>query len=102
MLTHHDAELGHFLNQANPDPSPCVPAPLQRLHVFVQHAWGWLSTLMSEVLSRQEWLKLWDHCFTAGPSFLYHVVVACLMFCRCTAVLRSFRRSGKRWDWNLL
>jgi len=36
-------------------------------------------TLFSEVLSRNEWLILWDHIFSNPPSFLVVVVVSFLI-----------------------
>lgn len=27
----------------------------------------------------QDWLKAWDHCFTAGPAFFYHLLAAHLL-----------------------
>ncbi|GAX76786.1 hypothetical protein CEUSTIGMA_g4232.t1 [Chlamydomonas eustigma] len=34
-------------------------------------AWSLLSSALSDVLTRQAWLKVWDHCFTHGTDFLY-------------------------------
>ncbi|GLI62440.1 hypothetical protein VaNZ11_005061, partial [Volvox africanus] len=38
--------------------------------------WPHLATLWTELLTRSDWLRLWDHCITAGPDLLYLFVVA--------------------------
>ncbi|GIL59135.1 hypothetical protein Vafri_14052 [Volvox africanus] len=38
--------------------------------------WPQLATLWTELLTRSDWLRLWDHCITAGPDLLYFFVVA--------------------------
>ncbi|XP_014446719.1 TBC1 domain family member 31 [Tupaia chinensis] len=40
------------------------------------YAWPLLETVFSEVLTREEWLKLFDNVFTNHPSFLLMTVVA--------------------------
>ncbi|KAL5021911.1 hypothetical protein ScPMuIL_001066 [Solemya velum] len=40
------------------------------------YAWPLLETLFSEVLTKDEWLCLWDNVFSNHPSFLLMVVVA--------------------------
>nr|KAF6426924.1 TBC1 domain family member 31 [Molossus molossus] len=40
------------------------------------YAWPLLETLFSEVLTREEWLKLFDNVFSNHPSFLLMTVVA--------------------------
>lgn len=46
------------------------------------YAWPLLETLFSEVLTRDEWLMLFDNVFTNHPSFLLMVVVAYAMSAR--------------------
>ncbi|XP_006830895.1 PREDICTED: TBC1 domain family member 31 [Chrysochloris asiatica] len=53
------------------------------LHHFMDHevtsqlyAWPLLETVFSEVLTREEWLKLFDNVFSNHPSFLLMTVVA--------------------------
>uniref|UniRef100_A0A2K6EVD7 TBC1 domain family member 31 n=1 Tax=Propithecus coquereli TaxID=379532 RepID=A0A2K6EVD7_PROCO len=55
----------------------------QLLQHFVDHdvtsqlyAWPLLETVFSEVLTREEWLKLFDNVFSNHPSFLLMTVVA--------------------------
>lgn len=40
------------------------------------YAWPLLETLFSEVLTKDEWLMLWDNVFSNHPSFLLMAVVA--------------------------
>ncbi|XP_038934721.1 TBC1 domain family member 31 isoform X4 [Rattus norvegicus] len=40
------------------------------------YAWPLLETLFSEVLTREEWLRLFDNIFSSHPSFLLMTVVA--------------------------
>lgn len=40
------------------------------------YAWPLLETVFSEVLTREEWLRLFDNVFSNHPSFLLMAVVA--------------------------
>ncbi|XP_029637694.1 TBC1 domain family member 31-like [Octopus sinensis] len=40
------------------------------------YAWPLLESLFTEVLTKNEWLRLWDHVFSNHPAFLLMVVVA--------------------------
>jgi hypothetical protein len=42
-------------------------------------AWGLLQDALSSALPQPEFLKLWDHCITVGPDFLYFFVAAYLI-----------------------
>lgn len=44
--------------------------------------WPLLETLFSEVLTRDEWLQLFDNVFSNHPSFLLMVCAAYVTFCR--------------------
>lgn len=46
------------------------------------HAWSMLQSSMTEVLSTQEWLKLWDHIISNDPTFLYYVSVSFMIYFR--------------------
>ena len=46
------------------------------------YAWPLLQTLFSEVLTRDDWLKLWDHILSHHPSFLLVSVAAYLSTAR--------------------
>ncbi|OWK04287.1 TBC1D31, partial [Cervus elaphus hippelaphus] len=62
VLAFHDKELlQHFINHD-------VTSQL--------YAWPLLETVFSEVLTREEWLKLFDNVFSNHPSFLLMTVVA--------------------------
>ncbi|XP_069477672.1 TBC1 domain family member 31 isoform X2 [Ambystoma mexicanum] len=62
VLTHHDKEvLKHFVNYG-------VTSQI--------YAWPLLETLFSEVLTREEWLKLFDNIFSNHPSFFVMAVAA--------------------------
>ncbi|KAH6570797.1 hypothetical protein BASA60_007519 [Batrachochytrium salamandrivorans] len=62
MISYHDPELlAHFI----------------KCNVTSQvYAWTMMQSLFSEVFSRPDWLKLWDHLLTQPPSFMYHFVIA--------------------------
>ncbi|XP_065101704.2 TBC1 domain family member 31 [Paramisgurnus dabryanus] len=68
VLAHHDKELlQHFVTCG-------VTSQM--------YAWPLLETLFSEVLMREEWLKLFDNVFSNHPSFLLMAVVAYVICCR--------------------
>eukprot|EP00892_Ulva_mutabilis_P009022 jgi/Ulvmu1/6492/UM003_0125.1 len=53
-------------------------------------AWELMSTLMTDVLDRSEWLQVWDHVLCNPPWFYPYVVVSYLMSVR-VAMLRADR-----------
>ncbi|XP_051878780.1 TBC1 domain family member 31 isoform X2 [Pristis pectinata] len=68
ILAHHDKELlQHLVNYNITSQS---------------YAWPLLETLFSEVLTRTEWLKLFDNIFSNHPSFLLMAVAAYLICSR--------------------
>ena len=40
------------------------------------HAWALLSTLLTEVLPKTDWLKVWDHAFSNEPTFLLFLILS--------------------------
>ncbi|XP_051999243.1 TBC1 domain family member 31-like isoform X1 [Xyrauchen texanus] len=73
VLAHHDRELlQHFVACG-------VTSQL--------YAWPLFETLFSEVLIREEWLKLFDNVFSNHPSFLLMAVVAYVTCCRAPLLL---------------
>ncbi|MCJ8728306.1 hypothetical protein PDJAM_G00002930 [Pangasius djambal] len=77
VLAHHDKELlRHFVDCG-------VTSQL--------YVWPLLETLFSEVLTRDEWLKLFDNVFSNHPSFLLMSVVAYVTCCRAPLLLCSHR-----------
>lgn len=46
------------------------------------HAWSLLSTAMTEVLAKPDWLKLWDHVLSNSPPFLMFLVLSYLVYFR--------------------
>ncbi|XP_039406081.1 TBC1 domain family member 31 isoform X3 [Corvus cornix cornix] len=62
VLAHHDKELLQHLIKYN------VTSQV--------YAWPLLETLLSEVLTREEWLKVFDNIFSNHPSYFLMVVVA--------------------------
>ena len=44
------------------------------------HAWGLLSTALTEVLSKTDWLKLWDHVFSNSPPFLLFLLLSYFIY----------------------
>jgi len=74
LLAHHDKDLLRHLIQCE---------------VTTQvYAWPLMQTIFSEVFSRNEWMRLFDHIFTAHPGFFYHLVAAYSICCR-SALLRT-------------
>jgi len=74
LIAHHDCNLlNHFI----------------ACKVTTQvYAWPVMQTLFSEVFSKNEWLRLFDHIFTNPPGFFYHLVAAYSMCCK-SALLRT-------------
>ncbi|CAG9462793.1 unnamed protein product [Pedinophyceae sp. YPF-701] len=62
VLAHHDPELFAAFQGA--------------LGGCQAPAWALMSTLLSEVLSRAEWMKVFDHMVSNPPSFLAYAVLA--------------------------
>ncbi|XP_072459257.1 TBC1 domain family member 31 isoform X2 [Notamacropus eugenii] len=68
LLAHHDKELlQHYMNCG-------VTAQL--------YAWPLLETVFSEVLTREEWLRVFDNVFSNHPSFLLMIVVSYNICCK--------------------
>lgn len=61
-------------------------APLYLLQLYL---WPLLETLFSEVLTRDEWLRLFDSIFSNHPSFLLMACVAYITCCRQPLLLCS-------------
>ncbi|KAK6624738.1 hypothetical protein RUM44_011598 [Polyplax serrata] len=68
VLGHHDPDLLEFYFKNNVTSSITI-CPL-------------FHTAFSEVLSKTEWLKLWDHILSNEPSFLFMAMVAYNVVCR--------------------
>ncbi|XP_066936715.1 TBC1 domain family member 31-like [Clytia hemisphaerica] len=68
LLSHHDPVLlKHFID----------------LDISTQlYAWPMLQTLYSEVLTRDDWLIVWDNVFSSHPSFMLYFLVAYLIHSR--------------------
>ncbi|KAL9868887.1 TBC1 domain family member 31 isoform 3-T3 [Geothlypis trichas] len=62
VLAHHDKELLQHLIKYN------VTSQV--------YAWPLLETLLSEVLTREEWLKAFDNIFSNHPSYFLMIVIA--------------------------
>uniref|UniRef100_A0A3B3R1C7 TBC1 domain family member 31 n=1 Tax=Paramormyrops kingsleyae TaxID=1676925 RepID=A0A3B3R1C7_9TELE len=77
VLAHHDKELLQHLVHCG------VTSQL--------YAWPLLETLFSEVLTRDEWLKLFDNVFSNHPAFLL-LVVASYVTCSRVPLLLCTRR----------
>ncbi|XP_068426711.1 TBC1 domain family member 31 [Clinocottus analis] len=75
VLAHHDKELLQHL----------VDCGITS-HLYV---WPLLETLFSEVLTRDEWLRLFDNIFSNHPSFLLMACVAYITCCREPLLLCS-------------
>ncbi|NXK88537.1 TBC31 protein, partial [Formicarius rufipectus] len=68
VLAHHDKELLQHLIKCN------VTSQV--------YAWPLLETLLSEVLTREEWLKVFDNIFSNHPSYFLMIVVAYIICSR--------------------
>ncbi|XP_034619438.1 TBC1 domain family member 31 isoform X2 [Trachemys scripta elegans] len=68
ILAHHDKELLQHLINCN------VTSQL--------YAWPLLETLFSEVLTREEWLKVFDNIFSNHPSYFLMMVAAYIICSR--------------------
>nr|XP_019946572.1 PREDICTED: TBC1 domain family member 31 [Paralichthys olivaceus] len=66
VLAHHDKELLQHLVDCG------ITSQL--------YVWPLLETLFSEVLTREEWLQLFDNVFSNHPSFL---IMACVSYITC-------------------
>ncbi|KFV04636.1 TBC1 domain family member 31, partial [Pterocles gutturalis] len=95
VLAHHDKELLHHLKKYN------VTSQV--------YAWPLLETLFSEVLTREEWLKVFDNIFSNHPSYFLMIVVAyiiCsrapLLHCNQTEDFESFFHHRNNLDINIV
>ncbi|NXJ79933.1 TBC31 protein, partial [Trogon melanurus] len=78
VLAHHDRELlGHLIKYS-------VTAQV--------YAWPLLETLFSEVLTREEWLKVFDNIFSNHPSYFLMIAVAYII-CSRTPLLRCNQKT---------
>ncbi|KAL9974989.1 hypothetical protein ACROYT_G012102 [Oculina patagonica] len=77
VLVHHDKRLMQHFVSCN------VTSQL--------YAWPLLQTLLSEVLTKEEWLRAWDNIFSNHPAFLVFVVVAYAIVSR-KALLQCTRK----------
>ncbi|GAA6224396.1 TBC1 domain family member 31 isoform X1 [Lates japonicus] len=75
VLAHHDKELLQHLVDCG------ITSQL--------YVWPLLETLFSEVLTRDEWLRLFDNIFSNHPSFLIMACVAYITCCREPLLLCS-------------
>ncbi|KAJ3385682.1 TBC1 domain member 31 [Entophlyctis sp. JEL0112] len=76
LLAYHDAELiSHFINNK-----------------ITSQVYGWamMQSLFTEITSKSDWLKSWDHFVTNPPAFMYYFMCAYLMASR-TALLAAQR-----------
>ncbi|NXD77597.1 TBC31 protein, partial [Halcyon senegalensis] len=95
VLAHHDKELlQHFIKYS-------VTSQV--------YAWPLLETLFSEVLTREEWLKVFDNILSNHPSYFLMIVIAyviCsrtpLLHCNQTADFEYFFRHRNNLDINVV
>nr|XP_046256314.1 TBC1 domain family member 31 [Scatophagus argus]XP_046256315.1 TBC1 domain family member 31 [Scatophagus argus] len=78
VLAHHDRELLQHLMDCG------ITSQL--------YVWPLLETLFSEVLTRDEWLRLFDSVFSNHPSFLLMACVAYITCCREPLLLCNQKR----------
>jgi hypothetical protein len=53
---------------------------------FQAAAWALMQTLLTEVLSKQEWLKAFDHVFTNDARFLYFLLLSAVLALKSRAL----------------
>ncbi|PWA32361.1 hypothetical protein CCH79_00012071 [Gambusia affinis] len=78
ILAHHDKELLEHLKDCG------ITTQL--------YVWPLLETMFSEVLTRDEWLRLFDNVFSNHPSFLLMACVAYVISCREPLLLCSQKK----------
>uniref|UniRef100_A0A3B5MFS1 TBC1 domain family member 31 n=1 Tax=Xiphophorus couchianus TaxID=32473 RepID=A0A3B5MFS1_9TELE len=78
ILAHHDKELLQHLMDCG------ISSQL--------YVWPLLETMFSEVLTRDEWLRLFDNVFSNHPSFLLMACVAYVISCREPLLLCSQKK----------
>ncbi|XP_007557939.1 TBC1 domain family member 31 isoform X2 [Poecilia latipinna] len=78
ILGHHDKELLQHLMDCG------ITSQL--------YVWPLLETMFSEVLTRDEWLRLFDNVFSNHPSFLLMACVAYIISCREPLLLCSQKK----------
>ncbi|CAL8289028.1 unnamed protein product [Merluccius merluccius] len=78
VLAHHDAEVLQHLVDCG------ITSQL--------YVWPLLETLFSEVLTRDEWLRLFDNVFSNHPCFLLLACVAYVTCCRAPLLLCSHKQ----------
>ncbi|NXW60624.1 TBC31 protein, partial [Eurystomus gularis] len=95
VLAHHDKELLQHLVKYS------VTSQV--------YAWPLLETLFSEVLTREEWLKVFDNIFSNHPSYFLMIVVAYLvcsraplLHCNQTADFEYFFHHRNNLDINVV
>ncbi|GIL69947.1 hypothetical protein Vretifemale_791, partial [Volvox reticuliferus] len=59
--------------------------------------WPHLATLWTELLTRSDWLRLWDHCITAGPDLFYLFVVAYFISLRAQVMAMDTDHKLANW-----
>ncbi|KAL2084281.1 hypothetical protein ACEWY4_019799 [Coilia grayii] len=77
VLAHHDKELLQHLVDCR------ITSQL--------YVWPLLETLFSEVLTRDEWLRLFDNVFSNPPAFLLFAAAAYVTCCRAQLLALTFR-----------
>eukprot|EP00736_Rhodelphis_marinus_P006675 Rmarinus@m.190 len=83
ILSRHDAQVHTRLAEIGLDAS--------------MYAWPLLSTVFTEVLPRDDWLRLWDHALLHHPAFLYYAVVAYVRIFRSTFLCATHAEEVKRF-----
>ena len=58
-----------------------IQATLFYIFSLQTYAWPLLGTVFSEIFTREEWLRLFDHVFSTHPGFVLAVIVA---YCSCS------------------
>lgn len=93
VVAHHDKELlQHLVDcgitsqvrsvQTHKDSGCCKLCWNYFLSLSQLYVWPLLETLFSEVLTRDEWLRLFDNIFSNHPSFLLMACAAYIICCR--------------------
>lgn len=68
LTRHHDPQLFNTLSELSYGPGGI--------------AWKLLTTLMSEVVRKLDWLVMWDHALTNKPHFLHFLIISYMIFSR--------------------
>jgi hypothetical protein len=92
LLAYHDKELYAHFNRLKVTSQVSFFSSPKYLVTFLKvYGWSMMQSLFTELFSKSEWLKLWDHLVTNPPAFMYYFITAYIRASR-TALLNTNKR----------